>query len=124
MGFVKKSGRNISMKLSSMEMRERGYWKLLVRVTNEQDTPRISLVWADRERRYFISTAWTTHPGKTITRTRYRSADDMSQKFRLEVEVPEILELHCSTCAQTDLDNRCNKTAGDWNENLRSMRGL
>jgi hypothetical protein len=67
----------------------------------------MALVWADRERRYFISTAPSAAAGASYERVRWRQIPDGPQRQTLTVEQPKIAEIYYSVCAQIDRHNRC-----------------
>jgi hypothetical protein len=67
----------------------------------------IAMVWLDRERRYFISTASSGAEGIPYTRTRWRQLDSGPARVEVVVPLPEVAELYYSCCAKIDQHNRC-----------------
>jgi hypothetical protein len=77
---------------------------------NKTDDGRVrmmAMVWLDRERRYFISTASSGVEGSPYTRTRWRQLDSGPARVEVVVPLPEVVELYYSCCARIDEHNRC-----------------
>jgi hypothetical protein len=74
------------------------------------DPTTASLVWMDRERRYFISTAGSLKPGTPFIRNRWRQVNKDPnadpEMVTLTIQQPEVAEIYYSTCAAIDKHNR------------------
>jgi len=71
----------------------------------------MAFVWADRDRRYFISTCSNIQPGVDINRSRWKQVDKapnaVPNKVNLNVEQPKACEIYYSACSMIDRHNRC-----------------
>jgi hypothetical protein len=71
----------------------------------------MAYVWMDRNRRYFISTAYSLDEGRPYDRTRYRQlVDDKftpAEKVTLIVPQPIACEKYYDACSAIDRHNRC-----------------
>jgi hypothetical protein len=65
------------------------------------------LVWVDRERRYFISTAASAVDGAFYERTRWWQMEGGLQRFTFQIKQPLVAELYYDCCAMIDRHNRC-----------------
>ncbi len=90
----------------------RGERKGLVRYQKDSNKPEmVAFAWLDRERRYFISTAYGLDAGKPYYRDRYRQLEEgckftPAQKVQLYVPQPKACEVYYDTCAAIDHHNR------------------
>jgi hypothetical protein len=50
----------------------------------------MAVVWVNRERRYFISTASSVVEGAKYCRTRWRQLEDGAQRIALEIKQPGV----------------------------------
>ena len=107
-GIVKTATKKYHMQyLSSQELSERGQHISLVRKDVDNAICMMALVWMDRERRYFISTASTTIDGTPYARIRWRQTEEGPKQMELIVPQPEVVETYYSSCSQVDRHNRC-----------------
>jgi hypothetical protein len=67
----------------------------------------MAVVWDDRGRRYFISTASSVVKGAMCGRTRWRQLEGSAQRVTVEVKQPHVAELYYSSCSMIDRHNRC-----------------
>jgi len=67
----------------------------------------MAVMWMDRDRRYFISTTGTTNLGTPIYRERWRTANGVSEKVEMEIQIPDVCETYYDTCSRIDRHNRC-----------------
>jgi hypothetical protein len=106
-GVVKTATSSYPMKLlQSKVLSSRGEWRSYVH-RRDGKIVAMAVVWVDRERRYFISTASSVIEGATYERTRWRQLDDGAQRVTLEVKQPRVAELYFTSCAMIDRHNRC-----------------
>ena len=117
-GVVKSATKKFPMKyLSSLELLEgRGQREGVI--MKSLGVPWImALVWVDRDRRYFISTASSLKEGKEYSRDRWRQPeqdeDHLAQpnnqdavRQHLTVPQPEVCEIYYDTCGAIDQHNR------------------
>ena len=117
-GVVKTATKKFPMKyLSSLELTEgRGQREAVM--MKSLDVPWImALVWVDRDRCYFISTASSLKEGKEYSRHRWRQPDQDLEHMdapnnqdavrqQLTVPQPEVCEIYYDTCAAIDQHNR------------------
>jgi len=71
--------------LYKIELEARGEYFSMVHEDQNGISEMFALVWMDRERRYFISTASDTHPGTAYTRERYRPVATGVEKISITV---------------------------------------
>ena len=67
----------------------------------------ISVLWVDRERRYFIFSASCTLPGTPWDHVRRRQVSDHSERVFLTVPQPLVVETYYQYCTQIELHYRC-----------------
>jgi hypothetical protein len=82
----------------------RGDWKSFVH-SKDAEVAAMALVWVDRERRYFISTAASAVEG--AERTRWRQMNSGTQRVPFQIKRPLVAELYYNCCAMIDRHNRC-----------------
>ena len=70
----------------------------------------LAMVWADRDRRYFISTCLSTSPGKTIQRRRWRQVDTSPdadpELCHVQIKQTECGQVFYQGCGMIDQHNR------------------
>ena len=113
-GVVKTATKEFPMAyLSEQVLTERGSSKCLVNhKEDDDDADLIAMVWMDRDRRYFISSASSANLGNPCVRTRWRQIDEVStnsdpNRMELNIPQPEICEHYYSACGKIDMHNRC-----------------
>ena len=79
----------------------------MVHRDEKSEVPVMAVLWMDRDRRHFISTASTVLEGTSYTRLRWRQTDDGLERVELVVPQPQVVEQYYSTCAQIDRHNTC-----------------
>jgi hypothetical protein len=67
----------------------------------------MALVWVDRERRYFVSTAASAVEGAFNERTRWRQMEGGRQRLTFQIKQPLVVELYYDCYAMIDRHNRC-----------------
>jgi len=67
----------------------------------------LAVLWVDRERRYIISTAPCTLPGRPCDRVCWRQVGDHAERFVLTVPQPLVVETYYHCCDQVDRHNHC-----------------
>jgi hypothetical protein len=92
--------------LQSKVLPSRGDWKSYVH-RRDGKIAAMAVVWVDRERRYFISTASSVVEGAMCSRTRWRQLEGGAQRVTVEVKQPHVAELYYSSCSMIDRHNRC-----------------
>ena len=110
-GVVKTATRGFPKQiLTSVELQSRGdFFALKANATAR--TPALgAMVWMDRERRYFISTAGSFEAGTPYERTRWRQVDQTPnaapEQVVFTIPQPKIAEIYYSTCGSIDRHNR------------------
>ena len=107
-GVVKTASKGYPMRyLSSKPMSGRGEWYSMVSKGDMEGHDICAVLWVDRERRYFVTTAGTTLPGQTIYRERWRRFGNTSKKIITETSIPQVAETYYATASQVDRHNRC-----------------
>lgn len=107
-GVVKTATRKYRMQeLSRRPARERGDREYLVHKNDEGEVDMMALMWVDRERRYFRSTASTHNDGTPFERIRWRQNGLAAERVLLTVRQPKVAETYYSACAAIDKHNRC-----------------
>lgn len=93
--------------LSSIEASDRFQYFSIVR-RNTGSSPSIAaLIWVDRDRRYFISSALSTNAGEIRTRKRWTQTDDGALPVNITYRQPELVDYYYSVCGRIDHHNRC-----------------
>ena len=107
-GVVKTATRGYPMAyLSSKPMAQRGdHYSMLCKSENG-GKDMMALLWVDRERRYFIATAGSTHPGQMIYRERWRRVGNVTKKVITETRITDVCQTYFSAASQIDRHNRC-----------------
>lgn len=59
--------------------------------------------WVGRNTRHFISTDFTTEPGRDQVRLRWRCVDNVSAHEHISVSVPDVVEQYHSCTSMIDL---------------------
>jgi hypothetical protein len=67
----------------------------------------MAVVWDERGRRYFISTASSVVEGAMCSRTRWRQLEGSAQRITIVVKQPRVAELYYSLSSVIDRHNRC-----------------
>jgi len=107
-GVVKTATRGYPMStLSVLPLEERGEHISYTHKTADGVADMLAVLWVDRERRYFISTASCTLPGRPCDRVRWRQVGDHAERVVLTVPQPLVVETYYQCCAQIDRHNRC-----------------
>ena len=96
--------------LTSVELQNRGDF-LALRSNATEDSPELgAMVWMDRERRYFISTAGSFEAGAPYERCRWRQVDATPnappEQVMFTIAQPKIAEIYYTTCGAIDKHNR------------------
>jgi hypothetical protein len=105
---VKTATRKYSIQLMKAKtIAKRGEWMSFTHDNANGEVGVMALVWADRERRYFISTASSAAAGASYETVRWRQVPDGPQRQTLTVEQTKVAEIYYSACAQIDKHNRC-----------------
>jgi len=65
------------------------------------------VLWADRDRRYFVASAGSMRAGAPCERLRWRQLDGGAERAAVSVTQPEVAEIFHLCCAQFDRHNRC-----------------
>jgi len=121
-GVVKSSTRQFPVDyLSTVVLPNRGDYEGVINIDNTTNHKLLAFVWADRERRYFISNCSSLSPGIPYSRMRWRQVADVETDMepdRVEVSIaqPKCDEIYYETCAMIDRHNRSR------NENLKVER--
>jgi hypothetical protein len=106
-GVVKTATSGYPMKLMQAKvLPSRGEWKSFVH-RKDGVVAAMALVWVDRERRYFISTAASAVEGAFYERTRWRQMEGGPQRVTFQIKQPLVAELYYDCCAMIDRHNRC-----------------
>jgi Transposase IS4 len=107
-GVVKTATRKFPMHaLDSVEVKTRGERHTCVNKTADGRVRMKAMVWLDRERRYFISTASSAAEVSPYTRRRWRQLEAGLEKVEIVVPQPAVTELYYSCCTKIDQHNRC-----------------
>jgi hypothetical protein len=106
-GVVKTATSSYPMKLLQAKvLPSRGDWKSYVH-RRDGKIAAMAVVWVDRERRYFISTASSVVEGAVYCSKRWRQLKGGAQRVTVEVKQPRVAELYYSSCSMIDRHNRC-----------------
>ena len=109
-GVVKTATRRYPMAwLSNVELQQRGERKGLVHVEKTVQPILLAYVWADRDRRYFISSCSSHSEGRADVRQRWRQmaeGDADAERVQLIVPTPQCCELYYEKCSAIDEHNR------------------
>jgi hypothetical protein len=104
---VKTATSSYPMKLlQSKLLPSRGDWKSYVH-RRDGKIAAMAVVWDDRGRRYFISTASSVLEGAMCSRTRWRQLEGGAQRVTVEIKQPHVAELYYSSCSVIDRHNHC-----------------
>jgi Transposase IS4 len=110
-GVVKTATKRFPMRhLSNLEFTSRGERKGLVSKNADGRPHLMAYVWLDRERRYFISSAYSLQEGAPFVRNRWRQVEQdrftPPENQELTIPQPQCCELYYSCCARVDQHNR------------------
>ena len=104
----------------------KGDCKALLSTDSDSGTTLLAYVWADRDRRYFISTCSSTLPGRKIQRKRWRQRDPTPNAEPVQEDIlidqPEAGELYYAACSKIDEHNRIRQEYIDLEKKLRTMK--
>ena len=104
----------------------KGDYRALISRDQESGTALLAYVWADRDRRYFISTYSSTAPGKLIQRKRWRQHDQTPNADpvleNISITQPEAGEIYYSGCGAIDEHNRIRQEYVDLEKKLKTMK--
>eukprot|EP00170_Pyropia_yezoensis_P004870 contig_19818_g4884 len=107
-GVVKTATRGDPMgAFSVIPLEQRGEHRPFLHSTADSVTDLIAVLWVDRERRYFTSSASTTLPGDPCRRVRWRQVEDDAQRVALTVPIPEVAVVYYNCCSMIERNNRC-----------------
>jgi len=93
--------------LAALELRARGNWVSMVHEDPSGTPELMAVLWADRDRRYFVATASSALAGAPCERLRWRELEGGAQRVTVSVPQPVVAEIYYSCCAQIDRHNRC-----------------
>jgi Transposase IS4 len=104
---VKTATSRFPMKLMQAKvLPSRGDWKSFVHRKDGQVAAMV-IVWVDRERRYFISTAASAVERAFYEGTRWRKINSGPKRVTFQIKQPLVAELYYDCCATIDRHNRC-----------------
>ena len=112
-GVLKTSTREYPMPyLSNVELPAgKGDRRGLYTVDQASGCRMLAFVWADRDRRYFITTCSNIQEGAMIDRHRWRQVDQApnadASRVNVTIRQPRAAEIYYSACAGIDRHNRC-----------------
>lgn len=107
-GVVKTATRGYPMgALSVIPLQQRGDHRSFLHSTADGVTNLMAVLWVDRERRYFISSASTTLPGDPCRRVGWRQVEDDAERVALSVPIPQVAEVYYNCCSMIGRHNRC-----------------
>ena len=99
--------------LKTFELEDRGDFKALYSPSRHDPTlpGLMSLVWMDRERRYFISSCSSTLLGREYWRKRWRQTTDLhlnldAEHVEFSIQQPKVAEIYYTCCSKIDMHNR------------------
>jgi Transposase IS4 len=93
----------------------------------DQDTgcQLLAIVWADRERRFFISTCASAAPGRVIERRRWRQKDTTPNAAPVLDEIrlpqPEAVQIYYDGCGRIDEHNRHRQDSLNLEKKVQTM---
>ena len=103
----------------------KGDHKALLSKDKETGTFMMAMVWADRDRRYFISTCSSSSPGTMILRHRWRQRDltPNANPVKEQVRIPQTQagELFYSGCQAIDKHNRVRQEQLNLEKKVQTM---
>ena len=107
-GVAKTAHRRLPMApLAALQLSARGDWVLMVHPSPSGPPELMAVLWADRDRRYFVASAGSSRAGAPCERLRWRQLDGGAERVAVSVTQPEVAEIYYSCCAQIDRHNRC-----------------
>ena len=97
--------------LSHLELPDgKGDRRSVLHTDAKSGTSVMACVWADRERRYFVSTCSSTVPGREIIRQRWRQRDTTANaapvKELIRIPQPQVVQVYYDGCGKIDQHNR------------------
>ena len=103
----------------------KGDHKALLHTDPESGNALLAYVWADRDRRYFISTCSSCTPGRQIQRKRWRQRDPTPnadpEVEQVLINQPEAGEIYYSGCGKIDEHNRVRQEFVDLEKKIKTM---
>ena len=88
----------------------KGDYRALLHTDAESGTSVMACVWADRERRYFVSTCSSTSPGMEINRYRWRQRDETPNaapvRENIRLPQPQVVQVYYDGASKIDQHNR------------------
>ena len=85
----------------------------------------VAFVWADRDRRYFITTCLSTAPGKVIKKRRWRQRDETPNADPvleyIEIQQTEAGQVYYEGCSKIDQHNRLRQDSLNLEKKLQTM---
>lgn len=107
-GVVKNCTRKFPLSyLSSVEATGRFQHVSMVRRNEDYAFEMSAVMWIDRDRRYFISTASSVEPGEPHGRKRWRQTEEGANPVTITITPPKLIDLYYSVCGKIDRHNRC-----------------
>ena len=107
--------------LSSLEMQRKGDFVSMTSGSSQNRPSLLAVCWADRDRRYFVSSAGTTNMGTPIYRERYRTVNGRASKQAFEIPIPQVCEDYYKVCSQIDRHNRCRQDDLNLEKKFRTL---
>jgi Transposase IS4 len=103
----------------------KGDHKALLSKDEDTGCSLLAFVWADRDRRYFISTCLSTSPGKTIHRRRWRQVDSAPnadpEVANIAISQTECGQVYYEGCGAIDQHNRHRQDGLDLEKKVQTM---
>ena len=104
----------------------KGDHKALLSTDEESGVTLLAFVWADRDRRYFVSTCSSAAPGAPIKRKRWRQRDQTPNAAPvledISIAQTEAGQLYYSGCGAIDVHNRIRQEYLDIEKKLKTMK--
>jgi len=95
--------------LAASELGERGVWVSVVHIRASGSPALIAVLWADRNRRYFVARTGSHHAGGAWELLRWRQINGWAERVAVSVPQLEVAQIYSGCCAQLDRRNRCRK---------------
>ena len=123
-GIVKGATRKYPISfLSGVEALGRHCHTTCVRKSHAGEIEMAAVLWIDRERRYFVSTASSTTPGTPCRRLRWRQTESGVCSTEIEFTPPKVVQLYYSICLKSISITVFGKTISILRRRLRPSRG-
>ena len=107
-GVVKTAHRRLPMApLAARQLSARGNWVSMVHPSPSRPPELMAVLWADRDRHYYVASAGSSRAGAPCERLLWRQLDGGDERVAVSVTQPEVPEIYYSCCAQIDGHNRC-----------------